>query len=152
MKSKTLWAAFLAIPLALLCSSSLHAQGAQKPVFEGYKGVMIGTSMSDARTKLGNAKDKSDAEDYYVFSDNESVQVLYDNNKTVRVISINYVGKNAPSTMDILGVEVEAKPDGSINKRVNYPKSGFWISYFKTGGDDPITVVTVQKMLPSEQQ
>ena len=137
---------FFAVPAVLLLSSFLAAQTAQKPVYAGYRGVMIGTTMADARTKLGAAKDKSDTEDYYVYSDNESAQVLYGPDKTVRVISINYIGKNAPSPMDVLGTSVEAKPDGSMNKMVRYPKSGFWISYLKTGGDDPMVVVTVQKM------
>src|SRR5262249_55144929 len=100
----------------------------------------------DARTKLGTAKDKSDAEDYYDYSDNEKCQVLYATDKTVRVISITYLGKNAPTPMDVLGIDAEAKPDGGVNKKVEYPKSGFWISYLKTGGSDPIVIVTVQKM------
>jgi opacity protein-like surface antigen len=136
----------LAVTAILVLSSALAAQAVQKPVYAGYRGVMVGMPMADARTKLGNAKDKSDAEDYYVYGDNESAQVLYGADKTVRVISINYIGKNAPSPMDILGTAVEAKPDGSMNKMVRYPKSGFWISYLKTGGDDPMVVVTVQKM------
>ena len=140
MKNKTKFAALLALPFALLMSSLLHAQANQKPIYAGYKGVMVGTAMSDARTKLGTPRDKSDAEDYYVYSDSESVQVLYGSDKTVRVISINYIGKNAPTPMAVLGIDVEAKSDGSINKRVSYPKSGFWISYLRTGGDDPMTV------------
>jgi hypothetical protein len=48
-------------------------------------------------------------------------------------------------------MDVTAKPDGGINKMVKYPKSGFWISYLKTGGNDPMTVITVQKMQEGEQ-
>src|SRR4051812_45909212 len=69
------------------------AQSIIKPIYSGYKGVSIGTKLDDARTKLGAPKDKSDAQDYYVFSDNETAQVLYDNDHSVRVISINYIGK-----------------------------------------------------------
>ena len=141
----------LATLFALLLSSALYGQAIQKPVFAGYKGVMIGMKMDDARTKLGTPKDKSDSEDYYVYSDNESVQVLYGPDKTVRVMSINYIGKGAPTPVDILGMDVAAKPDGGINKMVRYPKSGFWISYLKTGGGDPMTVITVQKMQEGEQ-
>lgn len=118
-----------------------------KPVYAGYKGVMIGMPMADARTKLGNPRDKSDTEDYYVFSESESAQVLYDADKTVKVISVNYIGKTvAPTPIAVLGSDVEAKPDGSMNKIVKYPKAGFWISYLRTGGDDPMVMVTVQKM------
>src|SRR5438270_12665869 len=116
---------FLLVSLVLTLAFSFAAAGqaAQKPVFAGYKGVMIGTAMDEARTKLGTPKDKSDSEDYYVYSDAESVQVLYAPDKTVRVLSINYMGKSAPSPKDIFGTDVEAKADGSINKMVRYPKS-----------------------------
>jgi len=151
MNRKMKWAVLLAVPFALFVSSVLYAQAVQKPIYAGYKGVMVGTTMDQARIKLGTPKDKSDSEDYYVYSDAESVQVLYAPDKTVRVLSINYIGKSAPTPKDIFGTDVEAKADGSINKMVRYPKSRFWISYLKTGGDDPMTVVTVQKMQDGEQ-
>ena len=138
--------------LFLLVSASIaFGQAAPRPIYTGYKGVMIGVPMADARAKLGTPKSQSDSEDYFVISDNETVQVLYGADKTVRVLSINYIGKLAPNPMEILGTEIEAKPDGSMNKRISYPKAGFWIAYLKTGGDDPITVVTVQKLLPLQQ-
>src|SRR5438270_6838486 len=115
---------FLLVSLVLTLAFSFAAAGqaAQKPVFAGYKGVMIGMKMDDARTKLGTPKDKSDSEDYYVYSDNESVQVLYGADKTVRVLSINYLGKGAPTPTEVLGMDVAAMPDGGINKRIKYPK------------------------------
>ena len=146
MKVNRLWVILASLPVFILLASSTFAQADGKPVFAGYKGVIIGMPMSDARTKLGNARDKSDAEDYYVYSDSENCQVLYGSDKTVRVISVTYMGKNAPTAKDILGIDAEAKPDGGVNKRIEYPKSGFWISYLKTKGDDPMVVVTVQKM------
>ena len=127
-------------------STIAQPRPAATPAYTGYKGVKIGMSDEDARKLLGTPKEKGDGQDYYVYSDNESAQVLYGADKTVRVISINYIGQNAPSPMDILGTAVESKPDGSMNKMVRYPKSGFWISYLKTGGDDPMVIVTVQKM------
>jgi len=151
MCKKMSWNLPLTALFALILTSALYGQAIQKPVFAGYKGVMIGMKMDDARTKLGTPKDKSDSEDYYVYSDNESVQVLYGPDKTVRVLSINYLGKGAPTPTEILGMDVTAKPDGGINKMVKYPKSGFWISYLKTGGNDPMTVITVQKMQEGEQ-
>jgi len=132
-------------------SSSIFGQAVQKASFSGYKGVTIGMQMGEARSKLGDAKEKSDAEDYYVYGENETLQVLWAPDKTVRVLSINYIGKNAPSPAEILGTAAEAKQDGSINKIVRYPKLGYWISYLKTGGDDPMTIITVQKMQPGEQ-
>jgi len=146
MKGDRLWAILMSMPILVLLASNIFGQADQKPVYAGYKGVMIGMPMADARTKLGTARDKSDSEDYYVYSDNENCQVLYGNDKTVRVISITYLGKNAPTAKDIFGVDAEAKPDGGINKRIEYPKSGFWVSYLKTKGNDPMVVVTVQRM------
>ena len=135
------------LPVVLLAASQLCAQARAKTAsFSGYKGVMIGMPMADARTKLGDPRDKSDTEDYYVYSDTESVQVLYGTDKTVRVMSINYVGKNAPKPLDILGEDVEVKPDGSMNKIIKFPKAGYSISYLRTPGDDPVTMITVQKI------
>lgn len=141
----------LSIPFVLIFTSIVNGQAVQKPVFAGYKGVMIGMKMDDARSKLGTPKDKSDSEDYYVYSDNETLQVLYAPDKTVRVLSINYIGKSAPTPMEILGIDVPPGANGGINKMVKYPKSGFWISFLKTGGSDPMTVITVQKMQETEQ-
>lgn len=120
--------------------------------YAGYKGVKIGTAMADTRTKLGKAKETSDTEDYFVFSDNETAQVLYDTDKTVKVISINYVGNNAgaPTPKDIFGEDAEVKPDGSIYKMVKFPKAGYWICYNKTAGDDPLVMITMQKMVPGQ--
>jgi len=120
----------------------------ETPVYSGYKGVTIGTAMTDARAKLGKARDTSDAEDYYVYSDNETVQVQYDTDKTVKTISVNYIGSNpsAPAAKLVFGSDAEAKPDGGIFKMVRYPKAGCWISYNKTTGDNPMVVVTMQKM------
>lgn len=141
----------LTVPFILMISSIVFGQTLQKTSFAGYKGVTIGMQMDAARAKLGEAKEKSDAEDYYVFGDTETLQVLWAPDKTVRVLSINYIGKGAPTPVEILGTAAEAKQDGSINKVVKYPKLGYWISYLKTGGDDPMTIITVQKMQPGEQ-
>jgi hypothetical protein len=151
MKVPRIWAIALAMPLIMLLASTAFAQAEQKPVFSAYKGVTIGMPMNDARTKLGTPKDKSDTEDYFVFSDTESCQVLYGPDKTVRLLSINYVGKSAPKPMDIFGTDIEAKPDGSMNKVVRFPKSGYSISYLRTPGDDPVTMITVQKIVPVGQ-
>ena len=133
-------------------SATAGTAAAEAP-FKGYKGVQIGMPVVDARAKLGKAKDTSDVEDYFVFTDAESAQVLYDTDKTVKVISVNYVcsAAGAPTPKDIFGEDAEVKPDGSIYKMVKYPKAGYWICYNKTGGDDPLVMITVQKMAPGQQ-
>ena len=118
------------------------------PPYSAYKGVSIGTKMDEARAKLGVPKDKSDEQDSFVFSDNESAQVYYDASKTVTAVMITYSGKldAAPTAKAVFGEDAPAKPDGGIFKMVRYPKAGFWISYNKTAGDDPLVIIAIQKM------
>lgn len=121
---------------------------AEKSIFGTYKGVTIGMPAAGVREKLGKPADQSDVEDNFTFSDSESARVFYDTDKTVRVISVMYTGnlKSAPVPKAIIGTDVTAKPDGALHKTVNYPRDGFWISYARTGGDDAIVIVTIQKM------
>jgi len=121
---------------------------ADKPVFTAYRGVEIGMSADDARKKLKNIKDKSDTQETFQFSDNESADVYYDADHKVRAVSITFTGKldAAPTPRIVFGEDAEAKPDGGIFKMERYPKAGFWISYTRTGGDDPMIMLAIQKM------
>ncbi len=113
-----------------------------------YRGLSIGLTADAVRTKLGNPKDKSDAMDLYMFGDTESAQFYYDASKSVTAIMITYSGdlKNAPTPRDVLGEDVEPKPDGGIFKMVRFPKAGFWISYNRTAAPDAIVNIAFQKM------
>ena len=104
--------------------------------------------MDEARNKLGPAKEKSDAQDFYVFSDTESAQVYYGPTKSVTAITITYTGKidTAPTAKAVFGEDVPPKPDGGIFKMVRYPKAGYWVSYNKIAGDDPMVMIAMQKM------
>ncbi len=129
--------------------SNTAAQERQiKPTYDSYKGVNIGMTIADARIKLGKPTDQSDVEDDFTVSDSESARVFYDANKTVRAICIMYTGnlKSAPVPRAIIGADIVAKPDGGLQKTIQYPKAGFWISYVRTGGDDAIVMITMQKM------
>jgi hypothetical protein len=121
---------------------------AATPSYSGYKGVKIGMPADDARKLLGTPKEKGDSQDYYVYSENETAQVIYDTAHTVTTISVTYIGKasSIPVPKDVFGEDAAPKPDGSITKMVRYPKNGYWISYNRTAGDDPIVMVTAQKM------
>ncbi len=95
--------------------TSRSTDSSRGPKFTEYKGVRIGTSADEARQKLGKAKDKDKTQDLYVFSENESAQVFYDDRQRVYAISVDYTGKEAaPAPIDILGQDVTAKADGSI--------------------------------------
>ena len=119
------------------------------PVFSDFKGVRIGMATEEARKKLGNPRDKGDDQDFYVFNDNQAVQVFYDKaTKTVSAISIDFMnGANPiPLAKDIVGSDPEAKSDGSVYKMVRYPKAGYWVSYSRTAGKDPTITITMQKI------
>ena len=123
-------------------------KAADKPLFIEYKGVRLGMGMDEARKKLGEPTDKSDIQDFFMFSEKESCQVYYDKVHKVMAVSINYVGdgSGAPLPKVVLGTEIEAKADGAMYKMIRYPDSGYWVSYNKTGGTDPLITVTMQKI------
>ncbi|HYJ46901.1 MAG TPA: hypothetical protein VEV81_09830 [Pyrinomonadaceae bacterium] len=144
--------AFMALILCGLGAPVARAQNggsdrkADKPFYVEYKGVHIGMSTEEARKKLGDPKDKGDAQDFYMFSEKETAQVFYDKGK-VMAVSVNYLGdKSAPVPKLVFGTDVEAKPDGGIFKLIRYPEAGYFVSYNRTGGDDPLVTVTMQRI------
>jgi hypothetical protein len=118
------------------------------PVYKDFMGVTLGTSADEVRAKLGHLKHKGERQDFFVFSDSQSAQMVYDDQGKVIVISADYVGKdgNAPSPESVLGEVVQAKQDGSIYQLKRYPEAGYWVAYSRTAGDNPIVTVTMQKM------
>jgi hypothetical protein len=53
---------------------------------------------------------------------------------------------HAPTPMEVLGNDLEAKPDGSMYALKRYPESGYWVSYNRTAGDNAIVTITVQSL------
>jgi outer membrane protein assembly factor BamE (lipoprotein component of BamABCDE complex) len=145
-----------ATSLVLLSSSSAPAQRkAATPAveeelsaFKDYRGVQLGMTADEVRKKLGSPKDKGDEQDFYVFSDNETAQIVYDLTHKVITISADYLSTEAsvPTCKQVLGTEAEAKADGSVYKMVRFPKAGYWLSYNRTGGTSPMTSITLQKI------
>ena len=145
---------------ALIASTSAQAQRSKgslttttpaedgQPSFHEFRGVRIGMAADEARKKLGTPRDKSAEQDFYVFNDNEAVQVYYDKTGAVTAISVDFMSgaSGIPSSKEVLGAEAEAKADGSIFKRVDYPKAGYWISYSRTAGSDATVTITIQKI------
>src|SRR6266496_1695705 len=64
----------------------------QQPLYSDYKGVRIGMAADEARAKLGQPTLKADDQDYYMFSDKETVQIAYNAAHKVICISIDYIG------------------------------------------------------------
>ena len=143
---------------ALMAATSVQAQRSKgsltntpedgQPTFHEFRGVHIGMAAEEARKKLGTPRDKSAEQDFYVFNDNEAVEVYYDKTGAVTAISVDFMSgaSGVPSSKDVFGAEAEAKADGSIFKRVDYPKAGYWVSYSRTAGNDPTITITIQKM------
>jgi hypothetical protein len=151
---RSLTLALMSALCAALALASAQARAPQtdkdkepEPPFHEYKGVHIGMTMDDARKALGNPTDKSDKQDLYSFNDKESCSVYYDDTHKVFAVSVSYLGgKDAPMPKSILGTEADSKPDGSLYKMLRFPKAGYWVSYTRTPGDDPMTVIAIQKI------
>jgi hypothetical protein len=141
----------LAVPAVCAAQTTTPAPSAQdkaeEPPFHDYKGVRIGMTVDEARKKLGSPADKGDKQDSYVFNDNESCQVYYDETKKVYAVAVTYFGgKEIPAPKTVLGMDAEVKQDGSFNKLVRFPKVGYWVAYTRTAGDAPMTIITMQKI------
>jgi len=119
------------------------------PVFHDYRGVKIGWLADDVRKKLGSPANKGDEQDFYMFGEKETAQVLYDKGE-VTAISVDFMNgaKEIITPQQVFGADVETKPDGSKYKLVRYPKAGYWVSYSRTAGDSPIITVTIQRLPP----
>jgi hypothetical protein len=129
-------------------SSAPDSEQDMRPAFSNFKGVHIGMPVEEARKKLGNPRDKSSEQDFYLFNDSQAVQVLYDKAGAVSAISIDFMSgaSGIPTCKDVLGAEAQAKPDGSVYKLMRYPKAGYWVSYSRTAGDSPTITITMQKI------
>lgn len=116
--------------------------------FHDYRGVQLGMPADEVRKKLGEPKDKGDEQDFYIFSETETAQIVYDKTHKVITISADFLTADTtvPTAKQILGAEVEAKADGSVYRMVRFPKAGYWLSYNRTGGASPLTTVTLQKI------
>lgn len=168
MKSKFIRSTFLLVPAILIACSTGNAQTASTapqpqevavnskasstaasnvPVFSDYRGIKIGMSADEVRSKINGVK-KGDGQDLLTSSEHESAQIYYDDKGKVTAISIDYFGDNngAPTPEAVLGAALQAKPDGSMYQLNRYRDAGYWVSYNRTAGDKPIVTITMQKM------
>ena len=122
------------------------ATAAATPQYREYKGVRLGMSADEIRQKLGKPKETGKEQDLFVFSDTERARVYYDTGKKATAIISTFIGKasNAPTPESVLGTAIEAKPDGTSYKLVQYPEAGYWVAYSRTAGDEPLTIITMQ--------
>lgn len=120
------------------------------PVLKNYKGISIGSAADEVTDKLGKPLLGDKQGFFYRFSDSESTQIVLNKKKKVRVISMMYADSkgDAPKPVDIFGAEIQVAPmeDGSIYKMTRYPDSGYLVIYSRGTGDNPMVVVTMQKL------
>ena len=119
----------------------------QQPLYTDYKGVRLGMTAAEVKTKLGNPAFMDKELGYFVFSETETVQIAYDAAGKVKTISIDYQnGTGAPEPRAVVGAELETRENGSLYKVVYYENQGFWVSYNRTTGPVIIVTITIQKM------
>jgi hypothetical protein len=144
---------------ALLVFSSANGQAQRKaaahasaddesPLFHDYRGVQLGMTSDEVRKLLGEPKDKSDEQDFFIFNETETAQIVYDKVHKVITISADFMTPNRSvlTAKQVFGADIEPKSDGSVYKMVRYPKAGYWLSYNRTSGTSPLTTVTLQKI------
>lgn len=120
----------------------------QQPLMTDYKGVRIGMTADEAHAKLGKGL-KVDNHEFFVFSDRETAQLLFDSANKVIGISVDFLGGvGAPDYRTVVGPDINVKPDGSMYKMVRYENLGFWVSYNRTANSSVVMVsVTIQKAI-----
>lgn len=120
----------------------------QQPLYSEYKGVRLGMTAQETRAKLGTPAIKSNDQDYYVFSDNETAQIGYGADHKVVSISVDYLrGIGAPDYKTVVPGELGITPSGSLYRMVRYESLGFWVSYNRTNGPMPMVTITIQKSM-----
>jgi hypothetical protein len=151
--SRMLTVAFVltALPVCFSPVSTAQKRGAaedENPVFREYRGVQIGMTTEETRKKLGSPKDKGDEQDFYIFNERETAQIVYDKAHKVYVLSVDFTAgaPDVPTPKSVIGSEIQAKPDGSMYKMIRYTKAGYWVSYNRTAGDSPMVSITIQKI------
>ena len=136
---------YLLIGVLLLLLIGIVAKG-QQPIYGEYRGVRIGMTAVDVRTKLGEPVMKSAEQDYFVISPSETVQIAYQAEKVV-TISTDYTGgAGAPDYKSVVGDNLLQRPDGSMFSMVIHNAQGFWVTYNKSASTVPVVTITIGKM------
>ena len=129
--------------LMLLLGAIAKCQNVTQPAYREYRGVRLGMTATETRAKLGEAAMKSDEQDFYVVSANETVQIAYREQKVV-TISTDYIGGvGAPDYRSVVGEGLLEKPDGSLFRMVMFKSEHFWVSYNKSASVVPLVTITI---------
>jgi len=119
----------------------------QHPLFTEYKSVRLGMTAAEARAKLGDPELKESDQDYYVISDNETVQIVYNPAGKIVTISVDYMGGvGAPDPTAVVGGDLQLKPSGALYRMVRYDGEGYWVSYNRSAGPVIVVTITMQRI------
>src|ERR1041385_672956 len=125
-------------------AANAHAQVTQS-LYREYRGVRLGMAAAEVRAKLGEPAMKSDEQDFFVISVNETAQIAYTAAQKVMTISTDYTGGvAAPDYRSVVGEGLLLeRPDGSLFRMVMYDSERFWVSYNKSATSPSIVTITI---------
>ena len=137
----------LLLILAIVANGQTGRSQAEQPLYREYRGVRLSMTAAEARAKLGEPAMKSDEQDFYVISANETAQIGYVEQK-VATISTDYTGGvGAPDYKSVVGEGLLLqRPDGSLFRMVLYDSERFWVSYNKSASMVPVVTITIGTM------
>lgn len=146
--SACLSVSFFAALYVQATAAQTGASKTEKPLYHDYKGVQIGMTQEEVRKKLGSPKDKDDAQDLYLYAEEKEAAQIFYQAKKVFAVSVSYMGlkAQAPEAKAVFGADVAPTADGRVYKMVRYPEAGYWVSYSRIAGDEPLVTVTMQKL------
>ena len=118
---------------------------AQQPLYSEYRGVRLGMTATEVRAKLGEPALKSDEQDFFIISANETTQIAYNAAHTVITISTDYAaGVGAPDYKTAVGEgTLLTRPDGSVFKMAMHDAERFWVTYNKSAATVPTVTITI---------
>src|ERR1043165_7941123 len=101
--------------VATVVNSPASKAPVNAPVYTDYRGVSIGMSADDVRSKLDGVK-KGSGQDFVAFSEYESAKIYYDEKHRITAIAIDYIGNipRARTPETGLGEPLEPRADGSM--------------------------------------
>lgn len=116
----------------------------QQPLYREYRGVRLDMTAAEVRAKLGEPAMKSDEQDFFVVSANETAQIAYNKAQKVITISTDYTaGAGAPDYRSVVGEGLLERPNGSLYKMAMYDAERFWVTYSKSATTVPIVTITI---------
>ena len=118
----------------------------QQPIYNEYRGIRLGMTATEVRAKFGEPNLKGDDQDFYVFSETETTQFVYDAQHKIKAISVDYMGGiGAPDPKTVVGGDLQVSPAG-LYKMVRYDNLGYWVSFNRTTNPVVVVTITIQRI------